>query len=184
LTLLFTLRDGHRNEKGLSELILSEFPNDSLSFRGCHPSDVGHGQKGRHAADDFPHRRAAPLAYGEVTFQHTALPLVAELPQELLAGLEGSAFIARAAVNKPANLMKAKKIIRRAFEMQINNMGFSMVEVLSACPTNWGLKPLEANRRVEEEMIPCFPLGVFKERIQGSEGSRGQGNTDTRILES
>ena len=83
---------------------------------------------------------------------------------EMLAALEGSAFVARVAVNNPANLVKAKKAIRKAFQMQVEEMGFSFVEVLLACPTNWGMTPLEANRRVEEEMIPYFPLGVFKER--------------------
>ena len=83
---------------------------------------------------------------------------------EMLATLEGTAFVARVAVNNAANLMKAKKAIRKAFQMQIEEMGFSFVEILLACPTNWGLSPLEANRRIEEEMIPYFPLGIFKER--------------------
>jgi 2-oxoglutarate ferredoxin oxidoreductase subunit beta len=83
---------------------------------------------------------------------------------EMLATLEGSAFVARVAVNNPANLMKAKKAIRKAFQIQIEEMGFSFVEVLLACPTNWGMTALEANRRVGEEMIPYFPLGIFKER--------------------
>ncbi len=83
---------------------------------------------------------------------------------EMLATLEGSAFVARVAVNNPANLMKARKAVLKAFEMQIKNMGFSFVEFLLSCPTNWGLDPLEANKRVKEEMIPYFPLGVFKER--------------------
>jgi 2-oxoglutarate ferredoxin oxidoreductase subunit beta len=60
--------------------------------------------------------------------------------------------------------MKAKKAVRKAFQMQIEGMGFSFVEVLMSCPTNWGLSSLEANHRVEEEMIPYFPLGILKER--------------------
>jgi len=83
---------------------------------------------------------------------------------EMMATLEGSAFVARVAVNNPANLMKAKKAVRKAFQMQIEEMGFSFVEILMSCPTNWGLSSLEANRRVEEEMIPYFPLGILKER--------------------
>ena len=77
---------------------------------------------------------------------------------EMLATLEGSAFVARVAVNSPANLMKAKRAIRKAFQMQIEEMGFSFVEVLLACPTNWGMTALEANRRVEEE-IYLLPVG-------------------------
>jgi 2-oxoglutarate ferredoxin oxidoreductase subunit beta len=83
---------------------------------------------------------------------------------EMLALLEGTAFSARVALNNPANLMKAKKAVRQAFEMQMNDMGFTFVELLSACPTNWGLNPVMANERVEKELIPYFPLGVFKER--------------------
>jgi len=83
---------------------------------------------------------------------------------EMLATLEGSAFVARVAVDNPANLMKAKRAVFKAFEIQTKNMGFSFVEFLLACPTNWGLNPLEANKRLQEEMIPYFPLGVLKER--------------------
>ncbi|MDI6754259.1 MAG: thiamine pyrophosphate-dependent enzyme [Thermodesulfobacteriota bacterium] len=83
---------------------------------------------------------------------------------EMIATLEGTSFCARVALNTPANLMKAKKTVRRAFEMQMNNMGFSFVELLASCPTNWGMNPLKANERVEKELIPYFPLGTFKER--------------------
>jgi 2-oxoglutarate ferredoxin oxidoreductase subunit beta len=83
---------------------------------------------------------------------------------EMLAALEGPALVARVAVDRPANVRKARRVIRRAFEMQVEGKGFSFVEVLSACPTNWGLSPLEANKRVADEMIPYFPLGVMKEK--------------------
>lgn len=83
---------------------------------------------------------------------------------EMLATLEGVAFAARVACNSPKNLLQAQKAIRKAFEMQLKRIGFGFVEILSACPTNWGLSPLEAKRRIEEEMIPYYPLGIFKER--------------------
>ncbi len=83
---------------------------------------------------------------------------------EMLATLEGSAYVSRVAVDKPANLMKAKRSIRKAFRMQKEEMGFSFVEVLSACPTDWKMSPRNACKRIQEEMIPYFPLGVFKER--------------------
>jgi len=83
---------------------------------------------------------------------------------EMLATLEGTSFSARVALNTPANVIKAKKTVRRAFEMQMNDMGFSFVELLSSCPTNWALSSLKANERVEKELIPYFPLGTFKER--------------------
>jgi 2-oxoglutarate ferredoxin oxidoreductase subunit beta len=85
---------------------------------------------------------------------------------ELLAELTGTTFVSRAAVDTPKNLMKAKKMLSKAFEVQINNEGFAFVEFLSACPTNWKMTPEQANKRVHEEMIPYFPLGVFKEGMQ------------------
>ncbi len=83
---------------------------------------------------------------------------------EIVAGLEGPSFVARAAVDKPANLRRARKLIRQAFAAQIEQKGFGFIELLSACPTDWGLKPRDALKRVEDELIPYYPLGVFKER--------------------
>lgn len=85
---------------------------------------------------------------------------------ELLAQLEGTTFSARVAVNSPRHVLSAAKVIRQAFQVQVDNRGFSFVEVLSTCPTNWGMSPLQANERVSTEMIPYFPLGTFKNRIQ------------------
>jgi 2-oxoglutarate ferredoxin oxidoreductase subunit beta len=85
---------------------------------------------------------------------------------EMLAALEGPSLVARVAVNTPGNVKKARRVIRRAFENQKQGLGFTFVEVLSTCPTNWGMSPVEANRRIAEEMIPYFPLGVLKERSQ------------------
>ena len=83
---------------------------------------------------------------------------------EMLATLEGVAYSARVSLHNAKAVIRAKKAIRKAFEMQVNEMGFSLVEVLSACHTNWRVSPLEGQRKVEEEMIPYFPIGVFKER--------------------
>jgi 2-oxoglutarate ferredoxin oxidoreductase subunit beta len=85
---------------------------------------------------------------------------------ELLAPLEGVAYSARVAVSTPAQVRKAKEAIRKAFDMQIREMGFSIVEVLTTCPTNWAMKPIEARNRLQGEMVDYFPLGVFKERTQ------------------
>ncbi len=81
---------------------------------------------------------------------------------ELLSGLDGVAFAARAAVNSPKNLMDAKKQIKKAFRYQVEGKGFSFVEVLAACPTNWGMTAVEANERVGREMCDFFKLGTFK----------------------
>ncbi len=81
---------------------------------------------------------------------------------EMLATAEGSAYIARVAVYNPRQINRAKRAIRKSFETQMKGEGFSMVEVLSACPTNWGMTPLRALKHVEENMVPTFPLGEFK----------------------
>lgn len=81
---------------------------------------------------------------------------------EMLATLNGAKYIARVAVNSPANIIKAKQAIKKAFEVQLNGLGFALVEVLSACPTNWGMTPVEAVKWLENNMIPYYPLGVFK----------------------
>lgn len=83
---------------------------------------------------------------------------------ELLSALDGPEFIARVAVNNVKNVKNAKKIIQKAFENQINKKGFSLVEVLSSCPTNWGMTPDNALKWVDEKMIPYYPLGIYKDK--------------------
>lgn len=82
---------------------------------------------------------------------------------EIIAGLDGVAYSARVAVNTVKNLVQAKRALRRAFETQISGEGFGFVELLATCPTNWKLSPVKANERIAQEMIPGFPLGVFKD---------------------
>ena len=82
---------------------------------------------------------------------------------ELLATIDGSKFIARVAIDTPAHIRQAQKMIKRAFECQLQGLGFSMVEVLSTCPTNWGMTPAEAMKWQTEHMIPYYPLGIFKD---------------------
>ena len=82
---------------------------------------------------------------------------------EMLSTLSGVALAERVTVIDPKNINIAKKAIRKGFEFQKNKQGFSIIEVLSTCPTNWGMTPIEALDRVRTEMIPYYPLGVFKE---------------------
>lgn len=84
---------------------------------------------------------------------------------ELLSNLPGVAYLARTKVNKPQDVLKTKKMIKKAFLAQIEGKGFGMVEVLSTCPTNWGLPPVEANRWLEENMVPEYPLGVYVDKV-------------------
>jgi len=81
---------------------------------------------------------------------------------EMLANMDGAGYIVRRSLHNPANIRKAKKAIRLAFETQEHGLGFSMVELLSSCPTNWKVTPNEALNFIAEHMIPVFPLGDYK----------------------
>ena len=83
---------------------------------------------------------------------------------ELLATLEAPAYIERVALSDNKNIMKARRAIRKALEIQRDGAGFSFVEILSPCPTIWGKDPVEARRWVLEKMMPTFPLNVFRDR--------------------
>lgn len=82
---------------------------------------------------------------------------------EMLAPLDGTAYIARAALDKPAHVRKAKQYIKEAFRNQMENRRFSLVEILSPCPTYWHLSPVDSMKKISEEVIPNFPLGVIKD---------------------
>jgi len=81
---------------------------------------------------------------------------------EILAKLDASSFVVRRSLHDATNIRKAKKAIRTAFEVQRQGLGFSLVELLSTCPTNWGMTPNEALSFVEGQMLPYFPLGDYK----------------------
>lgn len=83
---------------------------------------------------------------------------------EMLSQLEGPEYLARVAVNNVKNVKAAGKAIEKAFRNQMEGKGFSMVEVISACPTNWGMTPQNALQWIDDKMIPYYPLGVYKDR--------------------
>ena len=88
---------------------------------------------------------------------------------EMLSQVDGATYLERVAVNNVANVKKAKAAIKKAFQNQIEGKGFSLVEVLSTCPTNWGLAPEKALGWLEENMLPYYPLGVYKDKYAGEE---------------
>lgn len=83
---------------------------------------------------------------------------------EMLSSLEGTTYAERVSVDNIKNIKKAKAAIKKAFENQINKKGFSIVEVLSTCPTNWGLSPVEALDWLRDNMMEVYPLGVYKDK--------------------
>ncbi|MBQ8567609.1 MAG: 2-oxoglutarate oxidoreductase [Oscillospiraceae bacterium] len=82
---------------------------------------------------------------------------------EMLAAVDGTAFVQRVSADSVPHILEAKKAIRKAFENQLNGIGFSLVEVLSTCPTNWGMTPSAAMERIRKELIPYYPLGIYKD---------------------
>ena len=90
---------------------------------------------------------------------------------EMLATLDGPAYIERVSVDSPKNVLAAKQAVQKAFRNQMNGVGFSFVEVLSMCPTDWGMTPPQALDWVRDHMMKYYPLGVFKD--EGRETKNG-----------
>jgi 2-oxoglutarate ferredoxin oxidoreductase subunit beta len=82
---------------------------------------------------------------------------------EMLALLSGAVYIERTAVNSPKNIMQTKRAIKKAFKIQMANLGFSLIEILSPCPTNWKMSPVDAYKWVEDTMVKVFPLKLIKD---------------------
>ena len=85
---------------------------------------------------------------------------------EMLSQIDGASYLERVAVNNVKNVKKAKQAIKKAFQNQIEGKGFSLVEVLSTCPTNWGLNPKDALKWLDENMETYYPLGVYKDKYK------------------
>ncbi len=118
---------------------------------------------GQMAPTTLPGQVAQTAPYGRDT--HTAgFPIRV---CEMLATLDGVAYAERVSAHSVPNIRKAKRAIRKAFAYQLAGKGFSIVEVLSTCPTNWGLTPIEALAWLEQNMIPYYPLGVYKDIGKG-----------------
>jgi 2-oxoglutarate ferredoxin oxidoreductase subunit beta len=91
--------------------------------------------------------------------KHAGMPLKIS---EMFATIPGTAYVERVSVHDPVSIRNAKKAIRKAFEYQVAGKGFAMVEVLSTCPTNWGLSPVDSLTWLKDNMIPYYPLGNYK----------------------
>ena len=87
---------------------------------------------------------------------------------QMLAVAGGSVYIERTAVTSPKNIIKTKKALKKAFQVQMDDLGMALVEILSQCPTNWKLSPLDACNRVEEEVVKHYPLGIIKDMTNQS----------------
>jgi 2-oxoglutarate ferredoxin oxidoreductase subunit beta len=89
---------------------------------------------------------------------------------EMVALTDGSTYIERTAVTNPATIRKTKKAIAKGFKVQMDGRGFSLIEIVSPCPTNWRMSSLEACQWIEDEIVRSYPLGVIKDETKGGEG--------------
>ena len=85
---------------------------------------------------------------------------------EMLSQVDGATYLERVAVNNVKNIKAAKAAIKKAFQYQIEGKGFTLIEVLSTCPTNWGMTPVASLKWLEENMMPYYPLGVYKDKYK------------------
>ncbi|MEI6205555.1 MAG: thiamine pyrophosphate-dependent enzyme [Desulfuromonadales bacterium] len=156
--MVFTYQgDGDLAAIGMSEIIHAANRGEDITVIFVNNTTYGM-TGGQMAPTTMPGQRTSTSPYGRDINNDGAPFKMAEL----LAQLEGVAFSARVAVNNPRNVLQAKKMIHAAFRYQVEKKGFSFVEALAACPTNWGMQSLEANKRVGDEMVPYFPLGVYR----------------------
>ncbi len=117
---------------------------------------------GQMAPTSLPNQVTQTSPYGRDT--HTAGYPIRVC--ELLSSLDGVAYLERVTVDTPKNIRRAKAAIKRAFENQVNKVGYSLVEVVGTCPTNWGMTPMDAYSWLQENMLCYYPLGVYKDVLQ------------------
>jgi 2-oxoglutarate ferredoxin oxidoreductase subunit beta len=99
---------------------------------------------------------------------------------QMLAVAAGSVYIERTTVSSPKGIIKTKRAIRKAFQTQLDDLGFSLVEILSQCPTNWKMSPEESCRRIEEDVVKSYPLGVIKDTTKNGHPPKKKGQEKRR----
>jgi len=163
--IVFTYQgDGDLASIGMAETVHSATRNENITIIFVNNAIYGM-TGGQMAPTSLPGQVTQTSPYGRDTAT-VGFPIRVS---EMLATLEGPEYIERVAVNNVKNIKNAKKAIKKAFENQINGKGFSLIEVISTCPTNWGMTPQNALEWVDEKMIPYYPLGVYKDRSAAKE---------------
>ena len=161
--IVFTYQgDGDLASIGMAETVHAAARNENITIIFINNAIYGM-TGGQMAPTSLPGQVTQTSPYGRDT-GHCGFPIKVS---EMLSQLDGAEYIERCAVNNVKNVKNAKKAIKKAFENQINGKGFSLVEVISSCPTNWGMTPKAALDWIDEKMIPYYPLGVYKDRSAG-----------------
>ena len=164
--IVFTYQgDGDLASIGMAETVHSAARNENITIIFVNNAIYGM-TGGQMAPTTLPGQVTQTSPYGRDTAT-TGFPVKI---CEMLAQLEGPEYLERVAVNSVKNVRNAKKAILKAFKNQTENKGFSLIEVISACPTNWGMTPQAALKWIDDNMIPYYPLGVYKDRSAEKEG--------------
>ena len=158
--IVFTYQgDGDLASIGLAETVHAAARNENITVIFINNAIYGM-TGGQMAPTSLPGQVTQTSPYGRDT-AHCGFPVRVS---EMLSQLEGPQYIERVAVTSVAGIRKAKKAILKAFRNQIDGKGFSLVEVISTCPTNWGMTPEKAMQWANENMLPYYPLGVYRDR--------------------
>ena len=166
--IVFTYQgDGDLASIGMAETVHSAARNENITVIFVNNAIYGM-TGGQMAPTSLPGQVTQTSPYGR-DVKHCGWPIKVS---EMLATLEGPEYITRVAVNNVKNVRNAKKAIKKAFQNQIDGKGFSFVEVVSACPTNWGMTPKQALEWVESDMLPYYPIGVYKDRSEKEDAAK------------
>ncbi len=158
--IVFTYQgDGDLASIGMAETVHAAARNENITIIFINNAIYGM-TGGQMAPTSLPGQVTQTSPYGRDT-DHCGFPIKV---CEMLSELEGPEYLERVTVNNVKNIMKAKKAIKKAFQNQVDGKGFSLVEVVSTCPTNWGMTPQNALKWLEENMLPYYPLGCYKDR--------------------
>ena len=159
-SIVFTYQgDGDLASIGMAETVHAAARNENITVIFINNAIYGM-TGGQMAPTSLPGQITQTSPYGRDT-AHCGFPVRVS---EMLSQLEGPQYIERVAVTSVADIRKAKKAILKAFQNQVEGKGFSLVEVISTCPTNWGMTPTKAMEWANENMLPYYPLGVYRDR--------------------
>ena len=151
--------DGDLASIGMAETVHAAARNENITIIFINNAIYGM-TGGQMAPTSLPGQVTQTSPYGRDT-KHCGFPIKV---CEMLSELEGPEYLERVTVSNVKNIVKAKKAIKKAFQNLIDGKGFSLVVVVSTCPTNWGMTPQNALKWLEENMLPYYPLGVYKDR--------------------
>ena len=159
-TLVYTYQgDGDLAYIGLAETMSAANRGENISVIFINNGIYGM-TGGQMAPTTLIGMKASTAPKGRIAEEHGYPMLMCEILNQLTA----PAYLVRTSCNTPANVNKTKEAIRKAFQNQLDGKGFSMVEIVTSCPTNWGLDSLDALDFIEQKMLPEFPLGVVRDR--------------------